>query len=397
MAPLKLPKEGQNILVKSSIEIKNATFDGAIDFRRATFQKLIIFDLDQFSGLFDIRFSQFNEIAHFTKSLFKKDARFLGSHFNRQVYFDESQFTRESEFAASYFGADVNFMRSHFCRGANFNGSHFEGKTYFLASRFDEDTYFSDITFNDLTLFNRCVFGDYAGFAKCRFKIANFNGSSFRGYAEFKDSQFNGDASFVASKFSDRSNFESASFSGSLAIDNSEIHSMNLFATFNKGSSLSLKHSQFYRLEVNWRDIRDKLDYDGSAYLALVKNYNDLEWFEDADNCYQKYRTERRARLEGLRKLLDTIPLIAYGYGVHPEYPLAGMVLIFLISAVFYWFGGQAHTLKNAFDLSVVILTTTTQIGGLTGTCRFWSIFERILGWMLMSTFLVTLGKKMLR
>jgi len=369
-------KDGPHVLVTSSIEIRNTIFDGSVNFRKAIFEKLIILDRNQFNDIIDISFSQFNEIAHFTKSLFNGEALFLGSHFGRFVYFDESQFSGISEFGASHFGADVHFTRTRFFKGVIFNGSRFEGKAFFLASKFDDDTFFDDITFNDYAEFSRCLFG---------------------GYIEFKKSSFCRDASFAASKFSDRANFESASFSGRLILNSSEIHSMNLDARFDEGSSISLKHSEYYRLEANWANIKDKIEYDGSAYLALVKNYNRLEWFSDADNCYYQYRKRRRSSLKIKEKMVDIIPWMVYGYGVRPEIPILWLTLLFLFSACVYSYGGQTQTFLNASELSIVFLTTTTQIGSLAGFHRWWSISERVLGWLLMSTFLVTLAKKMLK
>ena len=65
-------------------------------------------------------------------------------------------------------------------------------------------------------------------------------------------------------------------------------------ATFENDSTISLKFSDFNRLETRWGAIRDKLEYDGSAYLALVENFKNLELFNEADDCYFYYRTVRR-------------------------------------------------------------------------------------------------------
>ena len=65
-----------------------------------------------------------------------------------------------------------------------------------------------------------------------------------------------------------------ATFCGILNLDESKIYSMHLSeAIFENASTISLKFSDFVRLEVRWKLIRDKIKYDGSAYLALVKNF----------------------------------------------------------------------------------------------------------------------------
>ena len=165
---------------------------------------------------------------------------------------------------------------------------------------------------------------------------------------------------------------------------------------FKKESSLKLKYSVFSRLEARWSIIHDKLDYDESAYMALIRNYNNLGWFDDADECNYQYRTERRWELQGIKWFIDLIPWLIFGYGVRIYFPLAWMTVIYIISAIIYWTIDQVQFL-DALKLSAIILKTTTQVGNLVGLYWFVSIMERILGWLLMSAFLVSLAKKTLR
>jgi len=57
------------------------------------------------------------------------------------------------------------------------------------------------------------------------------------------------------------------------------------------GTDLSLNESNFELFHVRWDIIKDHLNYDGVVYLSLIKNFKDLEFFEDADNCYYQYRS----------------------------------------------------------------------------------------------------------
>lgn len=226
-----------------------------------------------------------------------------------------------------------------------------------------------------------------------------FHRTRFKGDADFRGSQFSGYADFGNSKFSEKVSFDSASFSKRMILNDSRIYFMNLRAKFNEDSTISLKHSDFHKLEVHWADIKNRFVYDGSAYLALVKNYNNLEWFDEADSCYYDYKINRIKKDTNLKlkdKIGDFISFAAYGYGVRPEYPLIGLVMIFIVSAIIYSLQGQTN-FPGTLGLSAVVLTTTNQIEGLTETCKCWSIIERVLGWLLMSTFLVSLGKKTLR
>jgi hypothetical protein len=172
---------------------------------------------------------------------------------------------------------------------------------------------------------------------------------------------------------------------------------------FGNGSTISLRFSDFVRLETRWKSIRDKIKYDGTAYLALVKNFNRLELFNDADECYYPYRIVRRKKhLNGIiPKLLDYIAWLAYGYGVRPGNPLILSLGLFLISTFIFASGFRLQepldAIKNATSLSVFIFTSSPKTDPLTGPYAIWGMIERIAGWLLMACFLVALAKKILR
>ncbi len=72
---------------------------------------------------------------------------------------------------------------------------------------------------------------------------------------------------------------------------------------------------------------------DDDAYLALMRNYLNLGWYEDANSCYYEYRNRRRADEPiGIEKVTDTVEYALYGYGVKPFRTLGwivGLVLAF--------------------------------------------------------------------
>jgi hypothetical protein len=178
-----------------------------------------------------------------------------------------------------------------------------------------------------------------------------------------------------------------------------KLYSIYIDAEFSDPSKrqISLQYPDLTHLFVHWWEIKDQIEYDDSAYLALIKSYNNLGWFEDADQCNYYYRTVRRKdHLSGAQWVIDCIPWLFYGYGVRFYYPLIGMLVVLIISALFYIYSGQAQ-FPAAFGLSAIILTTTTQVDSLAGSCWDLSITERIVGWLLMATFLVALAKKTLR
>lgn len=344
---IKLPLENEKPVVSTEISIKNSRIDEFVNFRNA---------------------------------IFKKEIDFSGTVFNGHV-------------------KSADFMESIFNGFADFSEAQFSGSVFFINAQFNDNS-FSSTSFNGYASFSDARFSRYACFEKAQFSNeAVFMGTQFETYANFNKAKFNDDALFDQAGFDNITNFD-ATFCKRLELDESKIYSMHLSkAIFGEKSTISLRFSDFNRLETRWKSIIGKIEYDGSAYLALVKNFNNLEFFNDADDCYFYYRTIRRKEhLDGIRqKLLDYIAWIPYGYGVRPSYPLLLGVGLFFIFTIIYWFGNQSTSFMQALDMSAVILTTTTQIGNLAGYCRFWSIVERILGWLLMTSFLVVLAKKTIR
>lgn len=355
IASLNLPLNNGKFLIDSIIEIVSSRFEGTVNFSRSNFQNYI----------------------NLSKTKFIEPAIFHGSIFSGGVNFNGSQFDSSAHFYWSNFESDVMFMWAEFGELATFHNSIFKDDTNFIKSRFKEDVTFRESEF---------------------LKLVDFSGSKFDEKGIFADSKFKGDAKFVVTRFGRFTNFRSCLFSKVLNLDGSFISTIFLQdAIFEMGSKVSMKNSEFSRLEIPWKLIRDKFEYDGSSYLALMKNYNNLEWYDDADECNYQYRTIRRKEnLRGIQWFFDLIAWALYGYGVRFYHPLMLLVVIFFISALYYNWCGQAH-LPGAFGLSAIILTTTTQVGELTGYCWYVSIIERIAGWLLMSTFLVVLAKKILR
>ncbi len=95
-----------------------------------------------------------------------------------------------------------------------------------------------------------------------------------------------------------------------------KLYSLHLDAKFNNipKSQISLKNPDLTHLFVRWESIRDHIRYDGpdddSAYLAIIRSYNNLGWFKDADQCYYEYRklnqsTKREWYHSSENKLID--------------------------------------------------------------------------------------------
>ena len=367
---LELPNELS--IIDSNISFENSRFYGPIKFENIMFRQGIIFKNCQFYKYVHFKGSQFKAYADFSQTLFDSFTDFSGC--NGGPIFSGSIFDDRVDFVG--FSGSINFVGTKFNGIAYLFRSHFGSFTQFNGAKFS-DVDFSNSRFDGVILFRRVYFFGNTAFFRSMFEDGvEFDGSEFREFVNFKDSKFAGHTSFDNCAFNKIANFGSASFEAN--------------------SSCSFKYSSFNKLFIRWESIKNKLIYNDHTYLTLVQNYNNLGWFDDADACYYQYRTKRRKEhIQGLTWILDIIPWMFYGYSVRFYYPLAWMIGILIISAAIYVLGGQAQ-FPSAFGLSAIILTTTTQ-SNLTETCWIVSIMERIIGWLLMSTFLVALAKKTLR
>ncbi len=257
---LNLPLNNGKFLIDPIIEIVSSIFEGTVNFSLSKFQNYINLSKTKFTGS-----------AIFCESIFSGGVNFIGSHFGVSAHF-----------YGSYFGGHVGFMGAQFSGLATFYDSTFKEDAHFLKSRFEEDATFRESEF---------------------LKVADFSSSKFSEKAIFEGTKFKGDAKFIVTRFGGFTNFRSCSFGKSLNLEGSNIYTIFLQdAIFEKDSTVLLKHAEFSRLELPWKLIRNKLEHDGSTYLALFKNYNNLEWFDDADECNYQYRTIRRKKqLHGIK------------------------------------------------------------------------------------------------
>ncbi len=282
--------------------------------------------------------------------------------------------------------------------------SEIKGDVFFDRSIFTKLVDFDGSTFNKAANFSDSAFIEDAGFSEARFQgEANFSRAHFMTEANFSRARFNGDAEFGKAKFNKNLNLSSA-----------KMYTMRLSdAAFLDGSNLYLKDLNFNRIIVRWNTIKAHIPYNGSVYLALTKNFRNLEQFEDEDACYYQYRKDKQARATTLvPKALDGLAWISCGYGVRPARTvLLGMMIILLFTVIF-WSGNAIRSdgpplqgnqtpsisLKDAFYFSSMeFLGRTPQNLHIESQFQFIIVIETLLGWLLMALFLVTLSKVMLR
>jgi uncharacterized protein YjbI with pentapeptide repeats len=320
------------------------------------------------------------------------------------------KFEKNVDFSGSIFHKEVSFYRSHFVGTLHFSKRHDDG---FKFAIFKGRVEFRDVEFN---------------------------------YVDLESVKFEDDVDFQEARFFNTVDFSSAVFKGIV-----EFNTTNLGRKqFNQGCKIRLNNASFHTFEVHWRDIKKYIQgANPSDYGALVKNYTNIGWFDDADNCFLAYKdlfwerdylhlySSYLNRKQKIKKLITGctgisfkinnkyiikiikrihkgercllyflsfwlyghfLSLFLYGHGITLKWPVFTGFIVILGSAFIYFHGNQVNSVwPDGIDLSLKIFISTTEVGHLTGFCKWWSILERFLGAILFVTSLVVLARKTLR
>jgi len=383
------------------------------------------------TSIIEIKDSQIYGDINFANALFKND------------------FKTSVDFTKTIFHGRVNFHCTSFCDGADFIDVEFHNKANFEDSKFYS------------AVFTEAKFYEYADFSKAKFyEIAIFDGIQFHNYANFVKACFKIVASFRWAFFGDYANFGSARFEKKANFDRTRFRDDVDFRKTVFDADLSLNESNFERFHTRWDIIKDHLNYDGAVYLSLIKNFKDLEFFEDADNCYYQYRclaqndkkwypstnkyidliikicNEIESYLKIINqdfiflcttyppftwiyrfnwsKLSDQISRISCGYGVKLLPIILWLIGLSLIFAIFYYlFSGviivgpeNAAKTSNPTNLSIFesfYFSLMNMIGkpptgfNLIGGWKYITMIESLLGYFLLALFVVVIVKKLIR
>ncbi len=413
--------------VRQSVTITNSTIQGPADFERATFGDLMDFqgttfqgnasfakarfqgDANfggvRFAGNTDFRFARFDGSVSFSRARFDRIVSFANSQFDGNAVFEGSNFNSDAEFDLAQFSKPVTFMGAVFSGDASITNSQFSGTTIFMDSNFKGNADFAGTQFVRDAIFRSSHFyGD-----------SSFGLASFGGFTEFANVTFEKTAVFAVTKFEDNAHFLDAKFNDDLVLESARIYNMQLDnATFGKNSKISLKDADFTRLVVPWSTIKDRLEFNGAAYLALVKNYKNLEWSNDADDCYYQYRQISQANEPlGWAKLEDVIAWLSCGYGVRVSYTAFWCLFTVLFFGVVYWGtngmkgfertgeipGSTEDIQKQRVSFVDAMYFSVAQFKSAEGPVNYYPVgfsrqlamLEIILGWFLIMLFVVIL------
>ena len=338
-----------NSIFEKSVDFSNSTFEKSVNFTKSKFKKNALFRLAKFKDIAEFKWDEFDSAANFENSTFEQNTYFTNSQFNGNTVFDSAHFQRNAELTSSIFsGTFLSFSNCEFNQAAYFGKTDFYLMAVFLQTSFIGDAVFDKSHFMDYILFDKSQFNTKANFAIAEFEkdasfrecffnqTAIFDRSRFGGDANFNDAEFKGDAKFNESKFSAENNalFEGADFKG----------------------TLFLKGAKYKNIYVRWHNI-SKLAYDDETYLAIMRNFKDLGYFEDYDNSYLKYREERRSmpwpgvddKTEFLLKKIDAFFDYAYGYGTKPLATISCILKVIIVFG-FIWFFINQNACQKIFQ-----------------------------------------------
>jgi hypothetical protein len=418
---------------KQSIRITNSRFQGPVRMQAVTFEEVL-----------DLRGCTFQDNVSVVKSRFMGDARFSGAKFLRQADFSDDYFQgpasfistlfqSDSSFGSAQFNGDAVFLDCDFASDVDFNYAKFLRSGSFWNAAFDDVSFF-ETQFAGQVTFRSAKFRGNATFAATRFesdvlfrearflKGSTFGLSSFSGLADFGNVDFQKTAFFGGVKFADLAYFANARFGGDLILEGARLYSMQLDnVTFSERSKINLNSTDFSKFVVHWSAIRSRLVYNGAAYLALVKNYKSLEWFDEADECYYQYRkVGQELSPWGWGKLSDVISWLSCGYGVRVSYTAFWCLFTILSFGMIFWAGkgmdkfeiegmelpkdqrlrpSKRVSFTDALYFSIAMFTTSQAPVNTypVGVFKYLAMAEGILGWFFLGLFVVVLSAVLIR
>jgi uncharacterized protein YjbI with pentapeptide repeats len=403
------------------VDFEGTVFEGSADFAAAQFFKSTSFEDAQFHDSASFFLTQFFEDSSFSNVSFQ-NVSFIEASLSHTI-FNQARFRGRADFNFTSFEGycgfwnasleNASFLESQFKGSADFSNCSF-GQVNFINAYFGEFANFECTSYRSPAIFAGANFQNLANFASSRFDDeASFLLTQFNAAAHFGSVDFQGDALFGLAKFEGLAQFEGSRFGGDLNLIGSQLHNVKLESvTLEKSTMIELRDAEFFRLEVPWKVLSGHLQYDGPAYIALVKNYRELEWFDDANDCYYRYRlTAQEQEPLGWTKIADIAAWISCGYGVRPAYTVLLSIAAIIFFALLFIFGrGIARADEKAvsdhgdtdfeeslyFSAMVFIAQAPVDFIPL-GRYRYAVIFEGLLGWLLLALFLVSLGNIMIR
>lgn len=366
-------EEDELKIVESKITIKNSIFENDVNLSKMYFKKSIDFNGTSFLGKSNFEGASFIDSVVFEKANFSSDVNFEKVNFGGLANFLYTNFDGSTDFSDTNFGGNAFFPLANF-NYIKFEKVNFDGDANFAYTNFDGNAYFRYANFSNYAFFIYAKFGGDTYFENASFK-----------YTYFSDANFGRDVDFKLVKFAGYSDFRGANFNGNAD-----------FLLANLGNNTHFGKTNFKKID-GWDYLKDGI-FDGPMYIKLIKTFRDNEQFDDADNAYYQYRQVSQAKKDGFSWVVDEIWRISSGYGVRPGNTILFGVLIILVFTLIYWSMGNV-SIGDAFYFSITTFASV-QSKDWYPTDHYRKIahvIERLLGWVILSLFIVTLANVMIR
>lgn len=405
-----------------------AEFNGLADFQNAVFSMSTHFLEANFLGSTDFKKSSFNDFLDMRYAEFRGPTNFAGDDFGRDAYFERAHFSSDVDFRNSIFYGFAAFWWSIFDKSVDFRGSKFYRDAYFLNSQFKGESHFSDVLFHKFAEFRQSSFLEDAFFWNAIFEEkADFMEAKFEKNVDYEDAVFGLDASFDRSQFSSNRNcvasFQNTSFRGNVSFAKASLSPISNLRSSHFNGILNMTQAAFDRIDLKWENIKSNLICDESVYVSLINNFRILGRYHDADDCSYEYGIYRlRTSNFEWSWLIDVIAWITCGFGVRPLHTIVWCVsLIILFGIVYNRFSAlrredrkrhkplfRSNNLRRRrrktsyldalyFSTMVFFVSLPPQDLRPEGQWRYVVLLEDILGWILMTLFVITLGHVMIR
>lgn len=350
-----------------------------------------------------------------------------GAIFHEDVSFEDSVFLGRFQLDDAYFKGILNLMGANFSGPSSFGNLNCEGIAYFRRAIFGGASYFYDSKFSKLADFSQCAFKDYCEFPHSIFlgralfrgsifeKETSFRGSEFAMDAEFKGANFSSDAIFASVKCEGTLNFNNYGFTklkrtefhGDLSLEDSRIMHIDLKdAILSNRSLLNINNSDFYRLDARWDDIKDHIIFDETIYIKLINYFKSVGLFYDADSCYREYNHKSK-KSSISSKIINGILWITCDYGTDARRAPLLLVILSIIFAILYKYPSLHIVIKDApsepisprdslYFSAMVLVNSSTKYEPTEGW-KWAVLVERLIGWVLLAIFIITIVRLGLR
>lgn len=386
---------------------------------------------DEFGGPTDFSEAVFHGKADFSHVTFFSSVDFSGAIFLGDALFNEARFLGDTWFDDAKFSEEAAFTFAEFSKAASFYAADFSGYTWL-----------SYIKFLGVTRFENAKFSKRAWFTCSKFSgDASFDYAQFLGVTHFDNVEFLETAVFNFSQF-----HEIVGFDGIAA---SDVRFSFKNTIFNRGLNTYeyLWSKSGFRLEIEKSDLALAAD----SYQALRRGFENMGHYRTAGELFYREMTCRKniipfrdmithlesiglsmrfrkftqilMRSRPLRAIFNKITLllkvrirwsklvdwlwtrlfnITCGFGERPRRVLVGsLILVLFFTGLYFPIVDSTHILerfKRAFLLSLDAFTPGKFLNIPFTSPGEWLVqIETVLGWFMLSLFLLVFTRKMSR